>query len=513
MLAKCLSNTIVGVKGQVVEIEVHLSRGLPAFNIVGIPGVAVREAKDRVRSALENSGFTFPLKRITVNLAPAELKKNGNVFDLPIALAILAATGTVDPDKISSLMIVGELALDGRVRSVKSVLASALEAKRRGAKAILAPLENCNKAYLSGIPVMGAQTLKEAIEVVNHSKFFTPEKNTKTNSKKNNKKTPDKYNPDYEDVRGLPFAIKGIEIAAAGRHNIILTGPPGTGKTMLATRFPYILPPLSQEKAIEVTEIHSTVRRLNSIHNPYIAVQPPFRRPHSTTTRAGLLGGGIPVSPGEVTLAHNGVLFLDEIRELSRENREGLRTPMSNHEITISRQGFSITLPADFQLIAASNSCPCGNTGSSNNPCSCTESERVKYQSKISGPVADRIDMHIHIKNQSPEDIAGSPKGVSSGKIAYNVLNARLIQTKRYKGYNFSVNSRIPVSLLDKFIPLGKTEKSLLIKLSQQIGLGARSIHNVLRMARTIADLAKSNKVREDHIIQSSMYRRTSKDA
>jgi len=509
MVARCLSNTVVGVKGKVVEIEVDLSRGLPVLNIVGIPGLAVRESKDRVRSALENSGFPFPLKRITVNLAPAEIRKNGNVFDLPIALAILAATGVVNSKKIEDLMIVGELALDGRIRPVKSVLASALEARRKGAKAILAPLENCHKAHIAGIPVMGASSLVEAIDVVNNTKYLSAEKIEK-GAGKDSGQIKLSYAPDYKDVRGLPLAIRAMEIAAAGRHNILITGPPGAGKTMLASRLPSILPCLSDKESLETTEVHSAASSNGEIDA--LIRTPPFRSPHNTITRAGLFGGGVPVSPGEVTLAHNGVLFLDEFPEISRENREGLRLPMSKQEISISRKGTSIKMPADFQLIAAGNPCPCGNFGSSKAQCSCTFSQRQRYKSRISGPVGDRIDIHIVLQNLTSHQLASSPKGLSSGKIGNNVKAARMIQERRYSSCGFSVNSRIPVSLLERVIPLGKNEQALLIKVSEEMNIGARSVHNVMRMARTIADLDKSRKVCEDHIYEAAMYRTSDKD-
>jgi magnesium chelatase family protein len=505
MVARCLSNTVVGVQGKIVEIEVDLTRGLPALNIVGLPGNAVRESKDRVRSAIENSGFAFPLKRITVNLAPAEIRKNGNAFDLPIALAILAATGVVSSQKIEQLMIVGELALDGRIRAVKSVLASAMEARRRGAKAILAPLENCNKAHIAGIPVMGAKSLTEAIDVVNNTKYLSADQLKATEGPLSEKKQI-QCNLDYKDVKGLPFAVRAMEIAAAGRHNILITGPPGSGKTMLASRLPTILPELSQTESLETTEIHSATSE-NASEIDALITTPPFRAPHNTITRAGLFGGGVPINPGEVTLAHNGVLFLDEFPEISRENREGLRLPMSNQQISISRRGQSIIMPADFQLVAAGNPCPCGNFGNTQTPCSCTFSEKSRYQSRISGPVADRIDLHIVVENLSPNQLAYSPNGLSSAKIQSNVKAARMIQEKRYVSFDFSVNSRIPVSLLKLIIPLGKSEQALLTKVADEMKIGARSIHNVMRMARTIADLDRSDKVCEDHIFEATMYR------
>lgn len=500
MLARTTCATIVGVRGTAVTIEVYLSRGLPAFSIVGLPGPSVRESRDRIRAALENSGFDFPLRRIVVNLAPAEIRKEGTSFDLSIALGVLAAAGRLPADRLAGLMVVGELSLDGTLRGVRGVLPAALEARRGGLRAIMAPRENADEAAVAGLPVLAAGDLAEAVRLVGddvegRTRGSTPRPVGLGGT----------VAGDYADVRGLPRVLRAVEIAAAGRHDLLLVGPPGSGKTMVARRLPGILPPLDDEEAMEVTEIQSVAGVMGS--SRAVAATAPFRSPHCSASAAAVLGGGSPVRPGEVTLAHRGILFLDEFTEFARPVREGLRAPLSDRSVTVARVAEVVTMPADFQFVAAANPCPCGFLGDPRQGCSCSEAARAAYGQRISGPILDRVDLHISVPRVEPALLSEGRGTADSATMAARVASARSLQARRFEGQPFRVNGRVPPGKLRQMIPLSPSCRSALVRAAETYGVGPRGLDAAVRVARTIADLSGDVTVGDDHVIEAMTYR------
>jgi len=490
-LAIVHSRAKIGVDAPSVTIEVHLSNGLPGLTIVGMPETAVRESKDRVRSALLNSHFEFPARRITINLAPADLPKEGGRFDLAIALGILAASEQLPAEQLADTEVIGELALSGELRSIDGVLPTALACARAG-KSLIAPIGNASEAALSkNTVVYGAQHLLEVCAHLNGKQPLVPSTTSIPGSI-------DIPAGDISDIVGQHQAKRALEIAAAGGHNLLFKGPPGTGKTMLASRLPGILPPLSADELLEVAAIHSVaglgLRRTLS--------QPPFRSPHHTASATALVGGGSVPRPGEISLAHHGVLFLDELPEFPRKVLEVLREPLESGEIMISRVQAQTRYPARFQLVAAMNPCPCGYQGSER--CRCTPDQVRRYREKISGPLLDRIDLQVDVPAlPSKELMQGNPESERSDVVRQRVTLARDKQRQR----NNVLNSQLSSQQLQQYCPLQADQKQLLQRASERMDLSARAIHRVLKVARTIADLESSETIEVSHLSEALSYR------
>ena len=490
-LAIVHSRAKIGVDAPSVTIEVHLSNGLPGLTIVGMPETAVKESKDRVRSALLNSHFEFPARRITINLAPADLPKEGGRFDLAIALGILAASEQLPPDQLADTEVIGELALSGELRSIDGVLPTALACARSG-KSLIAPIGNASEAALSkNTVVYGAQHLLEVCAHLNGKQPLTPF----------NAGIPASITTptgDLSDIVGQHQAKRALEIAAAGGHNLLFKGPPGTGKTMLASRLPGILPPLSAEELLEVAAIHSVA----GLGLRSALSQPPFRAPHHTASATALVGGGSVPRPGEISLAHHGVLFLDELPEFPRKVLEVLREPLESGEIMISRVQAQTRYPARFQLVAAMNPCPCGYQGSER--CRCTPDQVRRYREKISGPLLDRIDLQVDVPALPGKELMQhNPESESSAMVRQRVIEARCKQKQRTN----LLNSQLSSQQLQHYCPLHADQKQLLERASERMDLSARAIHRVLKVARTIADLESCETIEITHLSEALSYR------
>lgn len=501
MLAKVLSSAVIGIDAYIVDVEVDISQGLPTFSTVGLPEGAVRESKERVKTSVKNSGYHFPADRITVNLAPADIKKEGTAFDLPMALGILAGTGLVSPLSYENHLILGELALDGLIRPVKGVLPMAISAKDLGLKGMYLPEENAAEAaVVEGVDIYPLKTLTQLVESL---AGITPIKPYKSDGR--HRLTSEEIQVDFSEVHGQENVKRAMEIAAAGGHNMIMVGPPGAGKTMLARRLFTILPELSFREALETSKVYSVMGLLPG-GNGLISSRP-FRSPHHTISDAGLIGGGKNPKPGEVSLSHNGVLFLDELPEFKKNVLEVLRQPMEDGQVTIARASSTVSYPANFMLVAAMNPCPCGFLGDPKRECTCTWLQIQRYRSKISGPLMDRIDIHMEVPPVPFRDLSSKESGESSAEILDRVKKARTVQAERFQKTKIHVNADMASRHIRKYCALDDESMDLLERAMEKFALSARAHSRILKIARTIADLEGSPDVQSHHVAEAIQYR------
>ncbi len=502
MLSSVLGSVVVGINAFIVEIEIDVSPGLPAFNIVGLPESAVKESRERVRAAVKNCGYAFPTQRITVNLAPADIKKEGTGLDLPLALAILVVSGTIPGEAVDGLVFCGELSLDGSIRPAKGVLPITLAAKESGRRGVMVPRDNSSEAavvknfdvYPAGHLSEVAEFLRGEIQIapaaLDLDRLFDQEQGR---------------GPDFQDVIGQESAKRALEVAAAGGHNVSMVGPPGSGKTMLARRLPSILPPLTFEEALETTCIYSVAGLLPK-DTPLI-IRRPFCSPHHTISDAGIIGGGSIPRPGQVSLAHNGVLFLDELPEFRKNCLESLRQPIEDGYVTISRAAMTLVFPSRFTLVAAQNPCPCGHFGQEGHNCTCTPSQVHRYRTKVSGPLLDRIDIQIEVPAVPYNQLSSARCGESSAAIRERVVAARKVQEKRFRDVSVFCNAQMSVKEIDSFCSLNAECTAFLEQVSVRLQFSARAYHRIIKIARTIADIESSRDIYMDHLAEAVQYR------
>lgn len=504
MLSKILSASVIGIDAHIVDVEIDIaSRGLPHFLMVGLPDAAVKESKDRVRAALKNTGFHFPRKQITVNLAPADLKKEGSSFDLPIAVGIIIAEGVLEPPAADGYLFTGELSLNGAIKPVRGALSMAIRARDRGLSGIILPEENAPEAaVVKGISVFGLKSLPDVLAFLQGTKTSQPyEVDVHAAMRESSV-----YEDNFVDVKGQEHAKRAFEVAAAGGHNILMIGPPGSGKTMLARRLPTILPGMTFNEALETTKIHSVSGLLRDGQS-LLAIRP-FRCPHHTISDVALIGGGQTPKPGEVSLAHNGVLFLDELPEFKRNVLEVLRQPLENGDVTVSRAVASITYPSSFMLVSAMNPCPCGYFGDSRHQCTCSPGQVHRYRQKVSGPLMDRIDIHLEVPAVPYKELSNQYSGEPSEDIRKRVVAARNIQLERFKNEKkIYSNGQMKTRHIKKFCGLKPEAQALLDAAMQKLGLSARAYTRILKVSRSIADLDSSADIDSHHIAEAIQYR------
>ena len=507
MISFLHSASVQGIDACLIDVEIDISSGLPVFSIVGLPDTSVKESRDRVVSAIKNSGFDFPTKKITVNLAPADIKKEGGAFDLPISLGILASSGIIEKKSLQNICAIGELSLDGKLRPVKGILPIVLSLHKFGITQVIVPEKNKNEACVAkDIEIYPFNDLQDVIKFLKKEIAVEPYK--QDNISVQNSST--KSSIDFSDIKGQLFAKRAAEVACAGGHNMIMVGPPGSGKTMIAKRIPTILPPMSFEESVETTKIWS-VSGLVPAGESLITLRP-FRSPHHTTSAVALIGGGSYPKPGEVSLAHNGVLFLDELTEFRRDVLEVLRQPLEDKVVTVSRAKNTLSFPASFMLIASMNPCPCGNYGS-DKECTCNPYQVKRYRSKISGPLMDRIDIQVEVPALKIDEITSKQNVIpeTSQQIKERVIRARNIQYERFKGKNIYCNAQMGPKEIKKYCILEESAGMMLHNAIEKLGFSARAYDRILKVARTIADLANSEIIQTSHIAEAIKYRNLDK--